>query len=72
MKLAGNLEFGVKASTERATTYTEKQETLNELHEFMRTHEMVGDRMKARYDRAGNMKKDCLPSYKLAWKVLIK
>ena len=53
IKLSGDLEFGVKPATESHATYTGKEESLNELHEFVRTClKMVSDRIKARYDRA--------------------
>ena len=55
IKLTGDLEFGVKPATEDDTTYTGKEQRLNELHEFMRTRtKMVSDRMNARYDRSAN------------------
>ena len=55
IKLPGDLEFGVKPATESDATYTGKKNSLNELHEFVRTRiKLVSDRMKARYDRAAN------------------
>ena len=34
IKLPGDLEFGVKPATERDSTYTGKEDSLNELHEL--------------------------------------
>ena len=55
IKLPSDLEFGVKPATERDATYTGKEDSLNELHEFVSTRiRIVSDRMKARYDCAAN------------------
>ena len=55
IKLHGGSEFGVKPGAEKDATYTGKEESLNELHEFVRTRiKMVSDRKKARYDREAN------------------
>ena len=49
IKLTGDLKFGVKPATEGDLTYTGKENSLNELHEFVRTRiKIVSDRMKAR------------------------
>ena len=57
IKLPGDLEFGVQPTTEDDTTYARKEQSINELHEFVRTRiKMVSDRMKARYDLAANTK----------------
>ena len=37
IKLPGDLEFDVKPSTEDGATYPKKEQSLNELHEFVRT-----------------------------------
>ena len=57
IKPPGDLEFlVVEPTTERDDTCTGKEESLNELHEFVRTRiKMVSNRMKARYERATNM-----------------
>ena len=66
IKLIGDWEFGVKPATEGDATHTGKEESLNELHEFLRTHiKMVSDRIKARYDTHSG-RRDYPPSYKPA------
>ena len=55
IKLSGDLEFNVNPATAWNATYTGKEDSLNGLHEFVRTRiKMVSDRMKARYDSAAN------------------
>ena len=55
IKLPGDLEFGVKPDTEGDATCAGKEDSLNELHEFVRTRmKTVSDRMKARYYCAAN------------------
>ena len=57
IKLLDDLEFGIKPTTEGNDTCTGKEQSLNELHEFVRTRiKMVSDRMKAGYDRAANQR----------------
>ena len=55
IKLPSDVEFGFKPTTKRDGTYTGKEESLNDLHEFMRTRiRMISVRMKFRYGRVAN------------------